>query len=116
MAEHKKQQSVSFTAIRGSIVTFGTQWVGRIVGLGSSIVLARVLTPSDFGIIAVAGSVPAMLNAFTSISPWSYLLRAETLSQDKLDTAFTISFFRGSFVSLLVFAAAFAALILEADS
>src|SRR3974390_2787964 len=103
MTERNEQESVLSAAVRGSIVTFGTQWGARIIGLGSTVVLARLLTPSDFGIVAVAMTVPEMLRALSSVSSWPYLLRVEVLDHEKLDTAFTVSVAKGIFVYLLVF-------------
>jgi len=111
----KSRRSIGSATIRGSAVTFGAQWFSRIVGLASTVVLARVLAPSDFGIFALGLTVPVILGALISVSPSEYLQRVKALDREKLDTAFTISFVRGLLVALLVFIAAAVAAVVQPD-
>ena len=40
--------------VRGSIWAIGLRWAVRFTGLVSTVILARLLTPADFGIVAIA--------------------------------------------------------------
>ena len=47
----------------------GMRWGMRLIGLVSTIILARLLTPADFGIVAMAMVVVGLLEiiAFTGV-------------------------------------------------
>jgi PST family polysaccharide transporter len=47
-------------SVRGGAITFASQGAKVIVQLASTVILARLLTPNDFGIIAMVGSVTAL--------------------------------------------------------
>jgi lipopolysaccharide exporter len=115
MPKDKLTRSIGSATVRGSALTIGTQWGARIIGLGSTVILARVLTPADFGIFALALTVPVILSALTGVSVLDYLQRADLLDTEKLNTAFTISFARGILLSLLVLLAAATAEFVQAD-
>ena len=40
--------------LHGSVWMIGLRWAIRLTGLVSTIILARLLTPKDFGVVAIA--------------------------------------------------------------
>jgi len=95
---------------RGSAWMIGMRWAVRGLGLISTVVLARLLTPDDFGIVAMAMVVIAMLEVFTHFGTDLALLRRQELSRDYYDSAWTIWIFQGIGLSTaLIIAAPFAA-------
>jgi O-antigen/teichoic acid export membrane protein len=77
------------------------QAVERVIGLVSIAILARLLTPTDFGIVAVAGTVVAMVELLSAFGfDWA-LVRHREPSTDYLNSAWTLRVLLG----LLTFAA-----------
>lgn len=61
----------------------------------STIVLARILMPSDFGLVALATTLMAVLNAITEISMTSALVHLRDPDEDHYHTAWTLNAARG---------------------
>jgi O-antigen/teichoic acid export membrane protein len=66
------------------------QWSMRFVGLISVLVLARVLTPEDFGIVGLAMATVALVEILGAIGLRQSLLRMAEPSRDHMDTAWTL--------------------------
>jgi PST family polysaccharide transporter len=77
----------------------GTLVVTRLVTRGidfvSLAILARLLTPADFGLIAIAMTLVLICEAITDLPISQAVVRLPFLNNDHLDTAFTISVLRG---------------------
>jgi O-antigen/teichoic acid export membrane protein len=65
-------------------------WSLRLIGLVSVLVLARVLTPKDFGTVALAMSVLALVDIFSALGLRQALLRIARPERAHYDTAWTI--------------------------
>ncbi|WP_070156313.1 lipopolysaccharide biosynthesis protein [Sphingobium phenoxybenzoativorans] len=74
------------------------------LGFVSTIVLARILVPADFGIFAISSAALAIALSITDLSLNSSLVQRAELSQHHFDSVWTISFFRALFI-ILVFSA-----------
>jgi O-antigen/teichoic acid export membrane protein len=73
------------------------QGVERLLGVISIAILARLLTPADFGIVAVAGTVVAAVEILSAFGfDWA-LLRKRDLSADFLNSAWTMRTILGIF-------------------
>lgn len=66
-------------------------------------ILARILTPADFGVVGIASLVLAFLEILTETGINVFLLQEKDKLNKYLDTAFIVSIFRGVLISLLVF-------------
>lgn len=96
--------------IRGSLWMVATRWVMRSIGLVGTIVLARLLVPEDFGLIAMAMLVVGLLDILTSFGVDLALIRNADAQRKHFDTAWTIQVMQGVMVAVaLVAAAPFAA-------
>ena len=74
----------------------------RLFGLVSTVVLARVLTPDDFGLVGIALSLIASLEAFTTFGTNLAITRERTPGTHLYNTAWTIELLRGVFITLLL--------------
>ncbi|WP_068636897.1 lipopolysaccharide biosynthesis protein [Thauera butanivorans] len=80
----------------GSKVAAGAAWmVGlrllqRSLGLISTAVLARLLVPADFGLIAMALSVAALVELITILGFDLALIRKQNATREHFDTAWTL--------------------------
>jgi lipopolysaccharide exporter len=80
-----------------SAIGRGASWMvllrlcDRVVGLASTIVLARLLTPADFGLVAMAMSVIAVIELTTAFGFDVALIQKPTLERRDFDSAWTLS-------------------------
>lgn len=82
------------------------RWGVRLIGMLSTLSLARLLTPEDFGIVAVAGLVVAILDALTDFRFGQALVRFQNASESEFDTAWTLNVIRGLIVATILVAGA----------
>jgi O-antigen/teichoic acid export membrane protein len=59
------------------------------------LVLARVLVPADFGIVALAMTIVGVLDVMTNVQVGAAIIRTTEVDRSHLDTAFTINILRG---------------------
>lgn len=95
------EQVVSSTLWMGS-----WRWSARLIGFFTTIVLARLLIPEDFGIVATAGIIVALFTTMIDLGTDSYLIRHRDPDRDDYDTAWTLRLLIMSVASLAVFLAA----------
>ena len=66
MAREQIVSSVSHKTATASIWTIGGKFLARLLDFVSLLVLARLLSPADFGIVAIATSVLVIVEAILS--------------------------------------------------
>lgn len=76
---------------RALLFASGGRYVVMAVNLASATVLARLLTPSEFGISVLGGSLLGMAEAIRELGSVAYLVQQKNLTQGKIRTVFTIS-------------------------
>ncbi len=79
--------------------------VGRAIDIAVLILLARVLSPGDFGLVAMAMTVILLVEAATEVPLVQPILRAKTPEDRHYDTAFTLGLIRALVVGSIVAAA-----------
>lgn len=93
------------TAI-GAAWTLLWRLVSRVIGLVNVIVVARLLSPTDFGVVAIAMSFLASLDAFSQVGVGDSLIRHRHNDHELYDCAFTIQLLRGLLIAAALAAAA----------
>ena len=83
--------NLAATVRTGLAFTGGADAVRQVVELGTSIVLARLLLPADFGIVAVVGSFLQISYTVGNLGMGSAVIQAESLSKRDCDVAYTFS-------------------------
>lgn len=78
----------------------------RSIGLISTLILARLLIPEDFGIVAMCMSVIAALQVFTAFGFDVVLIQNQDSTREHYDTVFTLNVLLGAGTSLAIVAAA----------
>lgn len=91
------------------------RWGMRLIGLVSTIILARLLTPDDFGVIALAMIVVGLLDTVAYAGVDLALMRPGADSREHFDTAWTIQIIQGLMLAgaLLAVAPIAAAFLVE---
>lgn len=81
--------------------------IQRILTIGTFFITARLLTPADFGIIAIAGIYPAFIDALTALSFETALVQKESgKEKEYLNIVWTFSILRAIALFGLVFISA----------
>lgn len=73
----------------------------RGLGLVSTVVLARLLVPADFGIVAMAVSMVAVLELLSAFSLDMALIQKQNLTRDHYDTAWTLNVLANVLIAVL---------------
>jgi O-antigen/teichoic acid export membrane protein len=82
--------SISRKAAIGAGYLLAVRVISRALGFASTLVMARLLAPADFGIIAMATAFSAAIDAFSQIGLQQALLRRESEDDALHNTAFTL--------------------------
>ena len=101
--------------MRGALLAVALQWSMRLVGLVSVLVLARLLSPQDFGLAGLAMATVALVEIFSVIGLRQALLRIDEPDRSHLDTAWTIQLLLFGALALVLVALAPAAAFLYAE-
>lgn len=92
--------------IRRSLAwSFSERMLSFLLQFGSSIAIARLLTPDEVGIFALAVSVSAFLQSFRELGVTNYIVRADTVTKSMLSTAFGLWICFSWSIGLLLFLA-----------
>ncbi|MFC1548557.1 lipopolysaccharide biosynthesis protein [Candidatus Omnitrophota bacterium] len=98
--EYQEEASLGKRAVIGGIWVFALKIVSRVSELIRTIILARLLSPNDFGLMGVAMLTIGMLETFSRTGIESALIQRKNSVEECLDTAWTMLVVR----SLIIFA------------
>lgn len=90
----------------GALLLGAAKALTVLLGLLSTFLLARLLTPEDFGLVAVATVLLSFIAPVTELSLSSALIQQRALSEDHFHTSWTLGMLRGALVALVFFGAA----------
>ncbi len=79
------------------------RWSDRLIGLISMMILARLLTPADFGIIAMATVVVGLVDVLLDLGVNIALIHNHTAEHEDYDTAWTLRLIQAGIVALSIF-------------
>jgi len=91
-------------SVRGGFLTFTSQGTQFLVQSVSTVVLARLLTPADFGIVAMATAVTGLASAFVDLGLTEATIQSEEINQAQVSTLFWINVGVGLALTLLTLA------------
>ncbi|TVO59656.1 oligosaccharide flippase family protein [Denitromonas halophila] len=91
--------------VNSALWLIATRWVHRLLGLVSTMVLARVLMPEDFGIVAAVTAVVAIMDGFFEFGFDLALIRDKDVTREDYDTAWTMRLLKGVLFGVAVIAA-----------
>lgn len=92
--------------LSGSMWMVSWRWAQRGLGLISVVILARLLAPEDFGLVAMATIVVGLLGILSEAGVNSALIYRESIQDEHLDTGWTIRIIQHLLVALLLIPAA----------
>jgi O-antigen/teichoic acid export membrane protein len=88
--------------VKGAAWMVSFKLVERSLGLISTIVLARLLVPADFGIVAMASSTIAVLSLLGAFSLDVVLIQKQDATRDHYNTAWTLKMLTNTLIAALV--------------
>lgn len=90
----------------GALITVAMRWCDRLIGFVSTLVLARLLAPDDFGIIAMASLVIGLADILLDLGVSVALIQNRNATQAHYDTAWTLRIAQTVFAAGVVAVAA----------
>lgn len=93
-------------SIRGGAVTLGAQAIKFVLQMGSTAILARLITPADFGLVAMVSAVTGLIGVLGDLGLSAATVQRAEITHKQVSTLFWISV--GASVALSVIAAALA--------
>ena len=92
--------SLRKSMIQGSLWMVAMRWSIRGIGLVSTIILARLLVPADFGLVAMAMLLVGLLDTLVAFGVDIALIQREKVERSHFDTAWTIQVLQGVFIGV----------------
>src|SRR5258707_10959574 len=96
----------------GSRIARGAAWMvvfkllDRSIGIVSVVILARLLVPADFGLVAMATAIIAIIELLSAFNFDMALIQSQQATRAHYDTAWTLNVAMAAVCALLVAAAA----------
>jgi O-antigen/teichoic acid export membrane protein len=91
---------------RALFFSFLDRYSGLVLSVASSMVVARLLTPDDFGVFAVASALLMLASAVRDMGAGQYLVQAPQLDEARIRAVWTLQFGMGLALALIVAALA----------
>lgn len=94
--------SASLKVVKSAGLLLGMQLVQRGLGIVSTLILARLLTPEHFGIVALVTIALQFFELLVEMGNQQYIVQKDTLTNDDLNTAWSMDVLIKSSVAVLV--------------
>lgn len=103
-------KSPKLSLILGALWTVGTRWSIKALGFVSTLIMARLLVPEDYGVVAMSMLVVGLTQSLLDFGAATALLRKGQISKSEIDSAWTLRMLEGVCIGvLLIGASSFAA-------
>ena len=93
-------------SIQGGVLTVFSQGFGMALQIGTTVILARLLAPSDYGLQSMVFTLTTVLALFKDAGLSVASIQRKELTTDQISTLFWINVALGTFLMLVVAAAA----------
>jgi lipopolysaccharide exporter len=88
--------------IAGAAWTIGMRWSAKGLGFVNTAIMARLLMPADYGVVAMAMLVVGLIQAFLDLGVDTALLRKNEVSRDEVDSAWTLHIIQSLIVGAFI--------------
>ena len=93
-------------SVQGGVLTVFSQGFGMALQIGTTVILARLLAPSDYGLQSMVFTLTTVLALFKDAGLSVASIQRKELTTDQISTLFWINVALGTFLMLVVAAAA----------
>jgi PST family polysaccharide transporter len=98
--------SLAARVVKGAGWIVGGRFIMGLLGFLNTIIVARLLAPDDFGVVAIGVTAMQILINLSDIGVSQAVIRFRDADRSDLDTLFTLSTLRGAAIFLLLLACA----------
>ncbi len=99
-------QSIKEQLTKGVFFTAIAKYSNMVISLVVTAILSRILSPEEFGVVAIATVIIAFFGMFTEIGIAPAIIQNKTLTEDDLSSIFSFTVWSGLLLSLLFIACA----------
>jgi O-antigen/teichoic acid export membrane protein len=99
-------QNLKQLAIRGGLARLCGQGANFVIRVGSLMILARLLTPNDFGLVGMVAAFTGVLHLLRDFGLSSAAIQRATITNEQISTLFWINMLVGAVLGLLTVAMA----------
>lgn len=85
-------------------ISFIQKHLQMLVGIGSVMVLSRLISPEETGIFSIGVAIAALTHAVRDFGVGNFLIKEHEITQMKINTAFTVSFLIAAVLSVVLLA------------
>ncbi len=96
------QSDLKKRSLKSGAVTLGSQAVMFLIQLGSTMILARILSPQDYGINAMAMTITGFAGMFSSFGLSTATVQRSDITHEQVSTLFWVNAAIGLLLTLIV--------------
>ena len=85
-----------------ALIVISMRWTDRLVGLISTLILARLLVSDDFGVVAMAALFTGLVDIFLDLGVVAALIHKRHCDDDDYSTAWTIRLIQTTLAGLII--------------
>jgi polysaccharide transporter, PST family len=105
--EIDKTKSLRESSIRGGTATLITQAISYLITIGSTVTLARLLSPGDYGLVAMVSVLTNFMCMFQDMGLSSATVQSSSISRDQISALYWINVGLGTLIMFVIMASAF---------
>ncbi|MDR2112207.1 MAG: lipopolysaccharide biosynthesis protein, partial [Candidatus Accumulibacter sp.] len=100
------QASPKSNLIRGALWAVFTRWLTKALGFINTVIMARLLMPEDYGIVAMSMLMVGFIQASFDLDATVALLRKQKITREEIDSAWTLRLVQGILAGIVIFLSA----------
>jgi PST family polysaccharide transporter len=89
-------------SVRSGAITLTDQAISTVIHMASVVVLARLLTPEDYGTVTMVTAVTGFVNLFRELGLSSATVRTRSITHDQVSALFWINAGLGAAITLII--------------
>lgn len=97
-----KSKNLRASLVIGTLWVILTRWSIKGLGFISTLILARLLSPSDYGLVAMAMLVVGIGTILVDFGADTAILRQKDLTREDIDSAWTLKVVQGVLIALIL--------------
>jgi O-antigen/teichoic acid export membrane protein len=96
------QKDIKKKSLRSGAITLTSHWLKFIIMLGSTMILARLLTPDDYGMVAMVAAINGFAGLFLTLGLSTATIQRAEINHAQVSTLFWINTGIGALLMLVV--------------
>lgn len=93
-------QDLKSRTVRAGLITVGSRGVGFAIRVLALMVMGRLLTPEDYGLVTMVTAFTGMLNMFGCFGLFQAAIQRDALSEDESSSLFWLNMACGALLTL----------------